>query len=68
MGAYSDKKTNIGHLFGSLIFSCESIYEISNKHAQFKIYAMHQKVCNVKMPKMTMGHNSRITFQNLFKS
>ena len=30
-------------------------------------HAMHQKVCNVKMPKMTKGHNSRSTFQNLSK-
>ena len=54
----------MGHLF----FHDESIYEISNWHAQFKTYAMHQKVCNVKMPKMTKGHNSKSTFQNLFKS
>ena len=28
---------------------------------------MHQTVCNVKMPKMAKSHNSRNTFQNLFK-
>ena len=59
----------MGHLFGPSIFLHEeSIYEISNEHAQFKTYAMHPKVCNVKMPKMTKGHNSRSSFQNLFKS
>ena len=26
------------------------------------------KVCNIKMPKMTKGYNSRSTFQNLFDS
>ena len=52
-----------------LFFHEESKYEISKPwHAQFKTYAMHQKVCNVKMPQMTRGHNSRNTFQNLFKS
>ena len=64
MGDNLDRKKNMGHL----LFHEESIYEISNKHAQFKTYAMHQKVCNVNMPKMTRGHNSRSTFQNLFKS
>ena len=50
-------------------FYVKSKYEISKPlHAQFKTYAMYQKVCNVKMPKMTRGHNSRSTFQNLFKS
>ena len=49
-----------------LCFHEKSKYEISKpKHAQFKTYAMHQKVCNVKM---TRGHNSRSNFQNLFKS
>ena len=52
-----------------LFFHEESIHEISKpQHAQFKTYAKHQKVCNVKMPKMTKGNNSRSTVQNLFKS
>ena len=48
----------MGHLF----FHEEPIYEISNKRAQFKTYAMHQKMCNVEMPKMTRGHNSISNF------
>ena len=51
-----------------LFFLEESIYEISNLlHAQFKTYAMHQKVSNVKMPKITKGHNSRSTFQKFIQ-
>ena len=30
-----------------------------NPSMQFKTYAMHKKVCNVKMAKMTKGHNLR---------
>ena len=57
MGDNLDKKkkiwvTYLGHLF----FHEEAIYEISNKHAQFKTYAMHQKMCSVQMLKMTRGH------------
>ena len=53
----------------SAIFYEESIYENSKpKHAQFKTYAMYKKVSDVKMPKMTKGHNLRSIFQNLFKS
>ena len=63
MGDNSSRKKNRGHLF----FHEESIHKISNKHAQFKTYAMHQKVCNVKMPKMTKDHNSRSTFQNFIQ-
>ena len=52
-----------------LFFHEKSKYEISKPwHAPFKTYTIHQKVCNVKMPKMTRGHNSESTYQNLFKS
>ena len=40
-----------------LFFHEKSIDEISKPyHAQFRSYAMHQKACNVKMPKVTKGH------------
>ena len=51
-----------------LFFHEKTIHEISKPyHAQFKSYAMHQKVCNVKMPKFTKGHNSRNIFRIYLK-
>ena len=64
-GKGHNSNKNTCHLF----FHEESIYKISKpQHTHFKTYAMHQKVCNVKMPKMTKGRNSRSSFQNLFIS
>ena len=42
--------------------------KFQNPGTLFKTYALHKKVCNVQMPKVTKGHNSRSIFQNLFKS
>ena len=51
-----------------LFFHGKSIHEISKPlHAHFKTYAKHQKVCNVKMPKMTKGHNTRSTCSSSFR-
>ena len=54
----------------SAIFHEKSIYEISKPlHAQFKTYAKHQNMCNVKMPNMTKGViNQEVLLGILLKS
>ena len=50
----------IQKLTKSSTYQCQSIHQVSSsKLAQFKTYAKHQKVCNVKM---TFGHNSHKYF------
>ena len=51
MGDNSDKKKIWIPYMGHLFFHEEFIYEISNWYAQFKTYAMHQKVCIVQNDK-----------------
>ena len=52
----------------SYFFMRNPYMKFQNSSMHSSTYAMHQKVCNTKMPKVIKGHNSRIIFQNLFKS
>ena len=53
---------------------CVHYFFMRNPYVKFQNPSMHSskvmlciKVCNVKMPKMTKGHNSRSTFQNFIQ-
>ena len=56
------KKTCISYFFMRIPYM-----KIKNSSMHSSKVRLSIKVCNVKMPKMTKGHNSRSTFQNLFK-
>ena len=62
------------HITLTIKKTCQ-LFFMRNPYLKFQNPSMHSsnvrlciKVCNVKMPKMTKSHNSRSTFQNLFKS